>query len=246
MKKTFTILAALTAILSLWWFLSPGERPATASVKPPSQAPAKAPAPALAEVTVPLPQHPVQPHTAAKVQSSPWKDPTPETIPGVSDSIGIPIMMMEAGNYYDAGTKTAQSAEFTIRWAMANGDIDKLEKLIVIPTEARKRLDALVEKAPENHRKEIGTAERLAAALLLTGYNPPRGHLVSMDAVVDENNRKLNVRYPNGTGQLDLKSEQYQRNAEGEWRRVITLHQANKWSQILNSDLYLAAVKGKQ
>lgn len=159
--------------------------------------------------------------------------------------VGVAVRMIRPTELANVGADSAQAALHTIHWAIAGGDTDVIEKMLFLPETVRTRLDELLQGQSEETRKHYGTPERLAA-LLIAAQKPTTGYLVSQDKEIDTGLRKLVVLSKNGTGKLDAMSQEFRLNHDGTWQKVVTLQQVNRWADVMNSDLYLAAVAGRK
>ncbi|MES2694440.1 MAG: hypothetical protein V4773_13275 [Verrucomicrobiota bacterium] len=190
--------------------------------------------------------------TSAPRQAAPLRpiSPQPTSEPDTKVAFEPPLqavtgnpaakMISNSKDWKNVGRGTVSDTIQSQYWAIAGGDIVALEKGIYLDEHAIKWMGGLMEGVPAKVRAEYGTPEKLAAFLLASAPEL-KGYLVTREEQMGENGARATVfTLRPGEGKFDGERQEFRREEDGTWRRVIGARELSMWRDMMKWESYWA------
>lgn len=222
------LLALITALIALWPFAPKVKSPQEKVVQ--SSSPKKLESKAIPAPAVLKP--------ISQVVRPPHVDPVvpPEPLSGYGQT--APLVRAKAWKH--VGRETVGAAIQSQFWAIAHGDVDYLKRSTVLDESATRSLASLLEQVSASVREQYSTPESLAA-FLLASRPALKGYALSLQKIETPNETSVSVMtlLPDAD-RFELERQEFRRDANGEWYRVIGSRELSYWHNMIKWDKELS------
>ncbi len=152
--------------------------------------------------------------------------------PGKSATDSLPVRLVPAADWKNAGRATPSAAVETVLWGAAGGDIESVGSAIEFTASAREKAQAMFDRLPEESRAKYGSPENLMALLLAKDVDKVSGMQVLGTRELSPDNVGMRLRFGNELGQTKEQSLLLHRANDG-WKILLTDDPIDKWSKQL-------------
>lgn len=149
-----------------------------------------------------------------------------------------PIVRVAA--WKNAGHSTVGALVQSQFWAMAHGDTDYLQRTTLLDEPFRQALERLLDRVSPGIRAQYPTPESLAAFLLASGPALEGYALASQTQASPDESSVAVLKLEPGKDRPSGERQNFRRNADGEWYRVIGSREISHWSNLIKWDQELS------
>jgi RNA polymerase sigma factor (sigma-70 family) len=156
------------------------------------------------------------------------------------------IPMVPANRWANVGFASPAAALETLNWSVANHDTNAFSNALMWDAQAKARAEALFANAPETVRQRFGTVDEVIFDWWLNNSTPIAAARVLSQIDEGSNEASLVEQHIYNDGRVRENSVQFERDNNGQWRRVIPPELMPKLEVVLNNiALVPSAVGGK-
>lgn len=148
--------------------------------------------------------------------------------------------LVRVAAWKNAGRSTVGALVQSQFWAMAHGDTDYLQRTTVLDEPFRQALERLLDRVSPSIRAQYPTPESLAAFLLASGPALEGYALSSQTQASPDESSVAVLELEPGEDRPSGGRQNFRRNADGEWSRVIGPREISHWSNMIKWDRELS------
>lgn len=148
--------------------------------------------------------------------------------------------LVRVAAWKNAGRSTVEALVQSQFWAMAHGDTDYLQRTIVLDESFRQALELLLGRVSPGIRAQYPTPESLAAFLIESGPALEGYALSSQTQASPDESSVCVLTLERGEHRFSGGGQNFRRNADGEWSRIIGPREISHWNNMVKWDRELS------
>lgn len=130
----------------------------------------------------------------------------------------VPLNLMPAGAWKNAGKGTPEAAVESLMWASDSGDLEVLANSILLDAAARESAAAILARLPDATRRTYDTPEKLVALFLARDTDARAMQVLGANLAGDD--ALVSLRLQKADGKTKEEGYQFRRTSDG-WRLVV-------------------------
>jgi hypothetical protein len=146
----------------------------------------------------------------------------------------VPLRLIPASEWKNAGLGTAAAAMETFLWAAAGGDIDVMANALLLSGRTKERADAFFASLSESTRQQYGSPEKLLALMITRDTNRFSGMQVMSQVDAGPNDTLLFMRFANEDGKTKEEKIPFHRTPAG-WKVQFPEKALDKYERMLKA-----------
>ena len=133
-------------------------------------------------------------------------------------SSSVPLNLIPAGAWKNAGKGTPEAAAESLMWASDSGDLNVLASAILLDAAARETAAAMLARLPDATRQTYDTPEKLVALLLARDTDARAMQVLGANTAGDD--ALVSLRLQKDDGKTKEEGYQFRRTSDG-WRLLV-------------------------